>query len=883
MAYCPYPFVLPRTPTYPPIPPVPPRTPPYPPYPRRTPPYPPVPPRTPTYPNVLPRTPPYPPVPPRTPPYPPVPQHTPMYFPIPPHTPRTPTYPPVPPVPRRTPPYPPVPQRTPPYPPYPPYPPVPHVPPRTPRTPTYPPVPPRTPRTPPYPTYPHVPPRTPPYPPYPPVPHVPPRTPRTPTYPTYPPVPHVPPRTPPYPPVPPRTPRTPTYPHVPPRTLEVPSTNLQADEKEDFKEFEPFDGESDMMPRGIPPDAEPLNVVGINMRKEFNEPSHYTADYMTNLLVVRRGQQFTIDVTFNREVTPQDDFQVEFLIGADPSPHKRSLVVVTFGNRPGGLWVGQIAGQQGTVVSLGITPDSKAIIGLYRIYVAILMPDGMQRTDKDSSTNLYLLCNPWCPDDDVFYPDEAGRLEYVLNPTGIIHQGSVGAVSERNWVFGQCEKGILDACIYIMDCCQMPIHNRGDIVSISRKASAMINSQNDDGVLVGNWSDDFSMGTSPTSWTGSAAILLKYHNTGVPVMYGQCWVYAGVLCTFLRCLGIPCRVITNFNSAHDNTGNLKTELIFKKDGTPDRRNTRDSIWNYHCWCEAFMKRPDIPPKYSGWQVVDATPQETSDGYFRCGPAPVIAIKDGELCHPFDCGFVFAEVNSDVVYLKSDQYGTLTPFKVDTTYVGALICTKSVGSWGLEEVTLNYKYPEGSAENSRTMATAEEYGCERDHSEVPETKLSVEIITQPCALGDVVKVVLKFNNQDQVAKTVTAHFEVSVVFYTGVVSDEFKAENFTLHLPPFQSSTAMFEISPQEYMPSLGSQLCLHFDVNGTTGDEKVSDVKVLWLEPPGLTITLSGIPRVNHQMYASVHFKNPFNMTLIKARLVMEGAGLLENNVFYYK
>lgn len=46
----------------------------------------------------------------------------------------------------------------------------------------------------------------------------------------------------------------------------------------------------------------------------------------------------------------------------------------------------------------------------------------------------------------------------------------------------------------------------------------------------------------------------------------------------LRCLGIPSRVITNYNSAHDNTGNLKTELIFNPDGTPDRESTTDSIW-----------------------------------------------------------------------------------------------------------------------------------------------------------------------------------------------------------------------------------------------------------------------------------------------------------------
>lgn len=56
-------------------------------------------------------------------------------------------------------------------------------------------------------------------------------------------------------------------------------------------------------------------VVGVDMRKDMNGANHYTGDYVTKLLVVRRAQQFVIDVSFNRPVTPQDDFQLEFLIG----------------------------------------------------------------------------------------------------------------------------------------------------------------------------------------------------------------------------------------------------------------------------------------------------------------------------------------------------------------------------------------------------------------------------------------------------------------------------------------------------------------------------------------------------------------------------------------
>ena len=41
----------------------------------------------------------------------------------------------------------------------------------------------------------------------------------------------------------------------------------------------------------------------------------------------------------------------------------------------------------------------------------------------------------------------------------------------------------------------------------------------------------------------------------------------------------------------------------------------DSVWNFHVWNEAWMSRPDLIPGMGGWQVVDATPQETSEGIY----------------------------------------------------------------------------------------------------------------------------------------------------------------------------------------------------------------------------------------------------------------------------
>jgi transglutaminase-like putative cysteine protease len=70
-------------------------------------------------------------------------------------------------------------------------------------------------------------------------------------------------------------------------------------------------------------------------------------------------------------------------------------------------------------------------------------------------------------------------------------------------------------------------------------------------------------------------------------------------------------VVTNLVSAHDTNASLTVDKYFDLKNKP--LDTGDSIWNFHVWNEAWMARPDLPKGYGGWQAVDATPQETSDG------------------------------------------------------------------------------------------------------------------------------------------------------------------------------------------------------------------------------------------------------------------------------
>ncbi|XP_029005272.1 coagulation factor XIII A chain-like [Betta splendens] len=655
----------------------------------------------------------------------------------------------------------------------------------------------------------------------------------------------------------------------------VPKANLV--EIDDFLEFEHFADEdgSEAVPR-TGPGASAVSVQNMDMCLQVNKSNHNTTAYNNRNLVVRRGLEFIVQVTFSRPLTAADDFQLEFLIGNDPSPTLDTYVVVTFGSRPGGPWSGRVVENKGQTLTLGITPPPDTIVGKYRSYVAVILPNGVQHTKRDAKTDLYLLFNAWNKDDAVFYADEPGRKEYVLSDHGVIYQGSFDNMTQRSWDYGQFEAGILDACIYILDASKMPVFDRGNVIKLTRMASAMLNSLDDDGVLVGNWSDDYSMGTSPTSWTGSVGILQQYIRTGLPVCFAQCWVYAAVFTSFLRCLGIPSRVITNFVSAHDNNGNIVINLVFNSDGSQNTTETKDTIWNYHCWTEAFMTRPDLPAGLEGWQVVDATPQETSGGFFRCGPASVAAIKEGLLCHPFDLKFCFAEVNSVVVSSTIDRYKKVTPFDVNHNYVGKAVLTKAIGSTSSENITISYKYPKGSRQDRVTMARAQEYITGKTHPDLPKSLLSVKINADQVQVGEDVKLEVVFTNQSEDSVTVSAHLSGLVTFYTGApAATAFKNEDFTVTVDTNQTQRVPFHIKAQDYLTDQASLLNLSFSVSAQNEGESVSAIKLVSLKAPKLGMTVSKAARLQKQMFASLSFTNPMTFPLTDVTVTMESSGLI--------
>ena len=82
------------------------------------------------------------------------------------------------------------------------------------------------------------------------------------------------------------------------------------------------------------------------------------------------------------------------------------------------------------------------------------------------------------------------------------------------------------------------------------------------------------------------------------------------------------------------------------------------------------------------------------GMYRCGPAPVVAIKEGNVFFGYDAPFIYAEVNGDYVVWMVDDVGNIRPITHQERGVGYSISTKAIGKPERMDITGLYKHPEG---------------------------------------------------------------------------------------------------------------------------------------------------------------------------------------------
>ncbi|XP_052824061.1 hemocyte protein-glutamine gamma-glutamyltransferase [Octopus bimaculoides] len=525
-----------------------------------------------------------------------------------------------------------------------------------------------------------------------------------------------------------------------------------------------------------------LKVEDVDLKIIKNTRKHETDEYsMTSnvndlnqkqipKLVLRRGFSFTVVIRFNKPYNEKTEkVTLQFAYSERPKIVKGSLVRLELADTfKDGEWAAVLKNSKDSEITVEVHTPPDTFVGVWRMRVNIKIDE--KKITQTAPYEFYMLFNPFHKHDDVYMSNEDERKEYVMRETGKIYVGTSNQIYGKTWNFGQFGDEVLDCVLYLLEESELPLHSRRNPVTITRKLTALINSADDNGVLMGNWSGNYTGGTSPLSWTGSVAIIQQYLKTKKPVRFGQCWVFSGVLTT-------------------------AKQLLFR---------------NFHVWNEAHMARPDLKDGYGGWQACDATPQETSDGIYCCGPCPVKAIKIGDTTALYDAPFIFAEVNADKVSWIKTADGNYKSY-IQNGEIGKKISTKSVLKNERNDVTCEYKCAEGSAAERAAVFRAVNTAAVRTaaYKQGPEDmkfELDVDFDTM---FGCDVLVKVKMQNTSNEVRNVGGSISAISVFYTGVKANEINKSKINCTVQPKSAGVAELLLSFNDYYNTLVDHCGIH--------------------------------------------------------------------------
>ncbi|XP_014477785.1 PREDICTED: hemocyte protein-glutamine gamma-glutamyltransferase-like [Dinoponera quadriceps] len=660
---------------------------------------------------------------------------------------------------------------------------------------------------------------------------------------------------------------------------------------------------------------EPLEVVAVHMYEKENAETHHTFNFeMVHqdpaISILRRGQPFNVALRFNREYVDETDIvRLLFSFGPNPNVLKGTRGVNTVTNREAYLtdleaWGVRMIGSHGMDLSIEVRSPIDSPVGVWQLNVETNTLGRKKAPNTFNYENdIYLLFNPWLKEDLVYLEDEKLLDEYILSDVGKIWVGPWGSSRGREWVFGQFDACVLPACQLLLERSGIKAISRGDPVKMVRAISRIVNSNDDKGVITGRWDGEYSDGTAPAAWTGSVPILEQFWETGEEVKYGQCWVFAGVVSTVCRALGIPSRVVSNLVSAHDANASLSVDRYYdinneELEYDPNNLMGEDSIWNYHVWNDVWMARPDLPKGYGGWQAIDATPQEPSDSFYQCGPASVEAIKQGAVGYNYDVTFMVASVNADLMRWKEDPESELGYSKIDCNkyHIGRMILTKAPwifdpnGDKDRQDITSIYKAKEGTEVERLTLyrAVRSTEMAKRFYSLPSPGKEDVEfdlVELERVNIGESFAVTVNIKNKSSESRTIQAILSAGSVYYTGVKAHLVKRASGDFVLQPNAVEQLRLTVTVNDYLDKLVEYCIMKLyciatvkETRQTWADE--DDFQVL---KPNIDVKIEGEPMVGKPSTITLSFRNPLKMTLTDCQFNYAGPGLSRNKTLAFR
>ncbi|RWS15713.1 hemocyte protein-glutamine gamma-glutamyltransferase-like protein [Dinothrombium tinctorium] len=646
----------------------------------------------------------------------------------------------------------------------------------------------------------------------------------------------------------------------------------------------------------------PNEIFNVELYSRENAKTHRTSAYeildgRNPPLIIRRGDPFYIGLHFRKPYDAErDKIRMEYMFGPRPQLGKGTLIYLPVTSKreftkEKSKWDARMHNVEGNVVTVQVHIPANVAVGIWKLRISTKQQGSRNIKSFDVRERIYVLFNPWCKEDAVYLANEEWRREYVLNDVGKIYIGSHSKPKGRKWIYGQFTGTVLPAVMFMMDKTNLDYAARANPVKVVRAVAAMVNSHDDNGLLVGNWSGSYELGTPPWQWTGSSAVLEQYLRTnGEPVKFGQCWVFAGVTTTVCKALGISARTVSNFVSAHDTDDSLTVDKFFDKEGETISDVNSDSIWNFHVWTDCWMSRPDLPPGYGGWQVIDATPQETSDGLYRTGPTSIESVRRGEINFPYDAPFVFSEVNADVVHWQLDERSTLGWKKIKTNkyHVGRKLMTKrsgiddnSPGGLGdAEDITDLYKFKEGTEEERMAVLNAARIGGLSFLFELPEPgKEDVDFDLKDITgvlIGQPFFIMVEMVNRSPYPRTITLVINTNSVYYTGILARKVKRDRQIYLLQPGQRELVRLRIAPEEYLDKLVDYSMMKIYAVATVKETQQtwSEEDDFLIEKPPIYLGIRGQPVVGQPFGLEIKFTNPLQRYLTDCKYTIEGPGL---------